>query len=96
MTIRYIDRHQLPETLPPRVGCDFNACGWSGEEDDDCFYVLDREDLRALPASDGLRVLLFEWEDPGCVLACLATLETWGGGWRARPRSGFYSGPTPW
>lgn len=34
----------------PAVWCDFNACGWSGRPDDDCFYVLDQTRLTQLGA----------------------------------------------
>lgn len=93
-----LDRAQLPTPLPPRVWCDFNACGWSGDPDDDCYYVLNSDDLRAACASDGLSVLLFDWDDDTetQVLARLAQLESYRGRWRARPRAGFFVGPTPW
>jgi len=93
-----IERDQLPAPLPPRIWCDFNACGWSGDADDDCYYVLDPDDLAAAGASEGRSVLLFDWEDDGesLVLARVAELESHGGRWRARPRTGFYFGPKPW
>ena len=43
----------------PAVWCDFNACGWSGNEDDTCFYVLDQKRLVELGSKADDRVFLF-------------------------------------
>lgn len=95
--MEFISRAELPASMPPRVWCDFNACGWSGGSDD-CYYVLDSSDLVAANACEGLCVLLYDWEDDPQteVLARVAELEPWNGRWRARPLGGFYSGAKPW
>jgi hypothetical protein len=43
----------------PPVWCDFNACGWSGRPEDNCFYVLDEKRLAELVAKAGDKVFLF-------------------------------------
>ena len=43
----------------PAVWCDFKACGCSGRQDDNCFYVLDQRRLRELGARSGDKVFLF-------------------------------------
>jgi hypothetical protein len=95
---RPITAAELPTPLPPRLACDLNACGWSGEPDDDCLYVLDMEALASLPARAGAKVFLFDWEDreSDLIVGCVAQLETFGDTWRARPLSGWYHGPIPW
>lgn len=93
-----IDRTHLPTPLPPRVWCDFNARGWSGEPDDDCFYVLAPTDLDTIDAIEGLSILLYDWDDDAetQVIACVAQLDRYRDRWRAKPRTGFYTGPRPW
>ncbi len=88
----------LPRFLP-RIYCDFHARGWSGAEDDDCFYVLHREQLAALPPREGLRVLLWMDSDEQNILAIEGLLEhhelnSTYAGWRARSVHGTeYEGP---
>ncbi len=48
-----------PHSKYPAVWCDFNACGWSGKKEDNCFYVLDQRRLTELGARAGERVFLF-------------------------------------
>jgi hypothetical protein len=48
-----------PRTRYPAAWCDFNACGWSGRPDDNCFYVLDQERLAEVGAKVGDKVFLF-------------------------------------
>jgi hypothetical protein len=48
-----------PRSNYPPVWCDFNACGWSGKPDDDCFYVLDLKRLAELGAKAGDTVFLY-------------------------------------
>ena len=74
----------------------FNACGWSGEPGDDCYYSLDREDLDALPARVGLEVFIWDESDENKILGCVAALEQFNDGWRARPVSGMYVGVPLW
>ena len=72
-----------PNTSLPKVGCDFNAIGWSGAPDDHCYYVFDQQ---ALPAPrEGMRLFAFMDEGDGEVLGCEAVLERFGTRWRIRP-----------
>jgi hypothetical protein len=49
----------LPSSKYPPVWCDFNALGWSGRPEDNCFYVLDQKRLAELGAKPGDKVFLF-------------------------------------
>src|SRR5262245_35824077 len=95
-----------PDPAVPIIGCDFNACGWSGQDDDNCYYVLDLAAIARLPQPDGARVFVFDWKDleEPEVVGCEATLEwvDWTElgcprGWRAWPdEATWYSGPIFW
>ncbi len=83
----------------PAVWCDFNACGWSGEPDDTCFYILDRNALAALRAGSGTRIFIYMENDVAGqqIVGCAATLEWYGDGWRVRPDgTNSYGGPRYW
>jgi hypothetical protein len=88
-----------PDPALPRVWCDFNACGWSDEDGDDCFYSLHREQLAALPPEAGRQILIWDHSDEVSVIAVVAILEPFrlhpvASGWRARPlRETWYEGP---
>jgi hypothetical protein len=69
----------------PRIWCDFNACGWSGEPNDNCYYEFDKDALARLSPSGGMRVIAFADEGEGNVLGCEGTLELWRRSWRIRP-----------
>jgi hypothetical protein len=74
----------------PRVWCDFNACGWTGEPGDDCFYAFDRAVLENLGPQPGLRVYAYDFTGDGDeVFGCEAMVERFGEDWRLRPTSGF-------
>jgi len=90
---------QLPTQQMPFVWCDFNACGWAGNGDRS-YYALDRDKLAAIDAHDGMLVFLYDEDEPGTILGCVAQLQhvTLGAfiGWRAKPISGTdYRGPRP-
>jgi len=90
---------QLPAEPLPFVWCDFNACGWAGNGDES-YYALDKKKLADLAASDGMRVFLYDEEEPGMILGCVALLRhvRVGAlcGWRAEPVAGtWYRGPGP-
>jgi len=74
-----------PKTSLPRVQCDFNALGWSGETGDNCYYVFEGRKFAALAPREGLRLFVFMDEGGGEVLGCEAVLEKFGTSWRARP-----------
>ena len=94
----YIEAADLPDPLPPHVGCNFNAFSQSDEVEDDCFYEFDEKRLESLSPKAGLEVLLFAAEDEmgDIILARVAHLEPYHGGWRARPTGGWYCGAELW
>ena len=75
---------------------DLNACGWSGEADDDCYYALAPDALAALPAQAGLEVFVYDTSDEAEILGFVARLERFRDGWRARPISGLYVEQPQW
>jgi hypothetical protein len=81
----------------PKIWCDFNACGLSGEEDDFCFYSFDRYVFYELPPVTGLRLFIWDYSDDEEIIAFEAVLEPFPDhvtGWRARPdENKFYRGP---
>jgi hypothetical protein len=88
-----------PNEAVPFVWADFNARGWAGKPDD-CLYALDRGALERIAPTPGLVVFVWDEDEPGSVLGCMATLEQAVvgsfSGWRARPIAGsFYRGPRP-
>ncbi|HAM21733.1 MAG TPA: hypothetical protein DCQ04_05550 [Actinobacteria bacterium] len=83
----------------PAVWCDFNAGGWSGRPDDDCYYVLDRERLKDLKAKAGMKVFLYDDEsaDGKEVVGIEAELVEDRDSLIAKPLEGaFYHGPRFW
>jgi hypothetical protein len=74
-----------PDASLPRVLCDFNALGWSGEQDDHCYYAFDQQALAAVAPREGLRLFVFMEEGDDEVLGCEAVLERFGTSWRVRP-----------
>lgn len=78
-------------TSLPRVRCDFNSAGWSGDDDDPCYYSFDEKALARIRPRDGQRVFIFEDSREGLVMGCEAALEayqhplTTERRWRLRP-----------
>jgi hypothetical protein len=84
----------------PAVRCDFNACGWAGRPDDDCYYVVDRKRLEYLKATAGMNVLPYDDDiidgRPG-VIGIDAQLIEDRGGLIAKPlEETFYNGIRFW
>ena len=80
---------------------DYNARGWSGEEDDDCIYSLHRNTLEQLVPYDGKRVFVYDDDinengEPE-VFGYIFRLEKVAGyssEWRAKPiHDSWYRGP---
>jgi hypothetical protein len=69
----------------PKLWCDLNACGLSGEAGDNCYYGLHREQLAALQPREGMKVFVWDWSDDKSVIGCEAFLEKYSNLWRARP-----------
>jgi hypothetical protein len=80
-----------PHQALPRIRCDFNSVGWSGEEDDECYYSFDEKALAAHRPRDGMRVFIFEDGQNGLIMGCQAELDTYNhpvtgqSKWRLRP-----------
>ena len=93
-----------PANVPP-LWCDFNACGLSGEPDDECYYSLHRDELERLKPTVGMLVFIYD-DDRSAdgrpeVLGYVATLEQVmfrnALHWRACPdKKTWYRGPAPW
>ncbi len=89
----------------PHIWCDFNACGFSGDSDDNCYYSLDKETLNELNPTEGVVVFIYDDDlsDDGQpeIFGFVATLEInpfeCPSKWRARPdKETWYRGPCPW
>jgi hypothetical protein len=61
----------------PRISCDFNSAGWSGDDDDECFYAFDEKALAACKPRDGMRVFIYEKGQGSIIMGCEATLESY-------------------
>ena len=83
-------KSELPSRSLPKLWCDLNARGFSGEPDDDCFYALHRKQLAALPPAAGLRVFIWDWSDSELFVGLETLLEQFDDGWRARPVDGIW------
>jgi hypothetical protein len=60
---------EKPSDFPP-LWCDFNACGLSGRQDDNCYYSLDKVRVKKFKAGDRVfymtRILwMARWESSG-------------------------------
>ena len=75
----------------PRIRCDFNATGWSGEEGDECYYSFDEKELARHRPRAGMRVFIYENSRDDLVMGCEAELERYRNVitnelcWRLRP-----------
>ena len=78
-------KSELPSRSLPRLWCDLNACGLSGEPDDNCYYALHKEQLPALQPKVGMRVFIWDWSDSELIIGREASLERFNNSWRARP-----------
>lgn len=80
-----------PSKSLPRIRCDFNSAGWSGEDDDDCLYSYDEKALSACRPKEGSRIFIFEDGKNGMIMGCEAHTEgythpvTGQKRWRLRP-----------
>ena len=92
-----------PKDLPA-ISADFNAIGWSGEENDNCCYSLHCEKLKEISPREGMRIFIYDDdidEDGkpeifGCV-AILEKIDDLSARWRARPiESTWFRGTALW
>lgn len=85
----------------PRVRCDFNSAGWSGEDDDESYYSFDEQALARAHPRAGMRVFIYEDSPRGLVMGCEAELQeyrhpiTGDLRWRLRPvpNTGYLGDP---
>ncbi len=78
----------------PRIWCDFNACGWSGNASDNCYYVLDQKAIAALGLTECSHVFIYDDDGDGHVIGCAGKLESFDGQWRVRPvADSWFRGP---
>ena len=68
-------KRRTPIRSLPRVPCDFNSVGWSGEEDDECYYSFDEGALDGHRLRNGMRVFIYENSRDNLVMGCEAALE---------------------
>ena len=78
-------KSEPPDASLPRIWCDFNACGWSGTPDDNCYYAFDKQAVEALRPTEGMRLFVYDDDGGGEVIGCEARLEGFQGSWRIRP-----------
>ena len=87
-------KSKASRTSLPRLWCDFNSVGWSGEDDDECYYSFDEQALNACRPREGMRVFIYEKGRNELIMGCEATLEkythpiTREPRWRLRPVHG--------
>ncbi len=93
----------------PKVFCDFNAAGLSGDPDDNCYYGFDEMGLSDFGGPrEGLHVFLYDYEDIERteIVGCEAILEKYQISWLAQPapdswlarpiENSWYRGKIPW
>lgn len=61
----------------PKIWCDFNSAGWTGDDDDECYYNFDHVALAALKPREGKRVFIYEKGRDGMIMGCEAVIETY-------------------
>jgi hypothetical protein len=85
------NKRKSPTRLLPRVSCDFNSLGWSGEDDDECYYSFDEKALARHHPRVGMRIFIYEPSRDNLVMGCEAELEKYQhpitdeARWRLRP-----------
>ncbi len=86
----------IPDLSLPRLWCDFNACGWSGDAGDDCYYAFDKQALATLDPTEGMRVFIYDDDGDGNVMGCEGLIERHRDSWRIRPDKGtWFQGRLP-
>jgi hypothetical protein len=68
-------RRKAPRRSMPRIQCDFNSVGWSGDEGDECYYSFDEKALARHRPRAGMRVFIYEASRDDLVMGCEAELE---------------------
>lgn len=87
------NKRKSPSRSLPRILCDFNSVGWSGDDDDECYYSFDNKALAAHRPRAGMRVFIYEQSRGKLVMGCEAELEKYEHPlsnevrWRLRPVS---------
>ena len=68
-------KRKSPTGSLPRILCDFNSAGWSGEDGDECYYSFDDKALDRRHPREGMRVFIYEPSRDNLVMGCEAELE---------------------
>jgi hypothetical protein len=68
-------KRKSPTRALPRVACDFNSVGWSGEDSDECYYSFDVRALARCHPRAGMRIFIYENSRDNLVMGCEAELE---------------------
>jgi hypothetical protein len=68
-------KRRSPLRSLPRILCDFNSAGWSGEVEDECYYSFDGKMLSRHRPRSGMRVFIYESSRDDLVMGCEARLE---------------------
>ena len=74
-----------PDPSIPRLFCDFNAQGWSGAPDDNCYYAFDEKRLAEIDPKEGLLLFAYMDELDDEIIGCEVRVEKFGESWRLRP-----------
>jgi hypothetical protein len=69
------NKRKSPMRTLPRIPCDFNSVGWSGEDDDECYYSFDQKALARHRPRAGMRVFVYEKSRDDFVMGCEAELD---------------------
>ena len=69
------NKRKPPSPSLPRIACDFNSVGWSGDDDDECYYSFDERALVVHRPRPGMRVFIYEQSRGRLVMGCEAKLE---------------------
>jgi hypothetical protein len=72
-----VARKKKPITSLPRVRCDFNSAGWSGDDDDPCYYSFDERALARARPRAGMRVFIFEDSRDDLIMGCEAEVDSY-------------------
>lgn len=68
-------KRKSPTRSLPCLLCDFNSVGWSGEDEDECYYSFDEKALARHRLRAGMRVFIYEKSRDDLVMGCEAELE---------------------
>lgn len=88
---------QLNNLSIPTVWCDFNASGWSQEENDNCYYIFNKSSINQLDNITDIVVFAYMPEniEETLFVGCQAQIEICEDDYRLRPIEGSWISGTP-